>query len=166
MITTKITTIFYLILVLVTSAQAQTSVTTYCPTSALNIRLYEKALQQKIISSLDISKYKKISVNVNLRRGAKVGKTQKTYTLDQILSGLTVTQSELTTLVSGTVAFAEVCSYTYVANVTISAVEKGSKVKLKTVTDSLITITSSGNFRIKGEGNSSSISADPATLIE
>lgn len=132
----------------VSFAQGTGTISLRCPKGATNIRILERVLAAQVKASLDGSVYGDIRVRVGLRLvGAE--KAARSYSFDEFLGGLTLTQQGLTTTIEGDYSYNETCSYRYVAKVQVIARDIASGAVLKSSTDSLMTVTSGGDFQVK-----------------
>lgn len=124
------------------------SATIRCPRQPLNVKLYRRVLAEQVKASIDTVTYSNPRVKVNLRLLAR-DSSKKSVAFADVLNGLTLTQDGLTSVVSGSLSYADSCEYTFLARVKVTAVETATGARLRSINDSTFTITSSGNSVVR-----------------
>lgn len=120
-----------------------------CPQRPLNINLYEEVLAKQIELGVDTDTYSQIRVRVRLRQTGRT-KNRTLVTGDDLLSGLSISQEGLLSTLSGSLAYTTTCDFPFVARVKIRATDISANTRLASSTESIITITSPGEFVSKG----------------
>ena len=116
-----------------------------CPKKPLNIRLYQDVLARQVQLGIDPDVYSNVRVNVRLRQTGRT-KNRTSVSGTDILNGLTITQDGLLTTLSGGVSYTSTCDFPFVARVKIRATDIATGTRLASSTESIVTITSAGEF--------------------
>lgn len=114
-----------------------------CGATSANLSLYQRVLRSKIQSSIDTATYQNIRVRVMFAL-VKPAASPGDFGLDEIMDGISLSQTGLSMTLSGTLGFYTECEYTYRVRVRVSATDKATGTKLKSSTDSIIKIISAG----------------------
>ena len=119
-----------------------------CPAEPLHIELYQKVLKRHILESIDDTLYTKPRVKVQFSLRERVD-LSVTSTFDSVLSGLSSSQLGLSFALRGDLNYQDLsCRYYYQVRVIVTATD-ASGVRLRSSNDSIVTITSTGQGRIK-----------------
>ncbi|MCB0329526.1 MAG: hypothetical protein KDD70_07680 [Bdellovibrionales bacterium] len=135
-----------LLLQVVRMAEAQTvQVDLRCPRGPLNTKMFANVLAKQVELAVDPAVFQNVRARVSLRQ---IGRTKNRTIVDggTVLSGLTISQSGLTGNLSGKLSYSATCDYPFVARVVVSGTDVASGARLAASTQSLITITSPGEF--------------------
>lgn len=133
----------------VTAAGAQENdLTLRCPTDALNLTLYSDTIAAKIKASVDPALYQNVRVRIRTRLlGLQSGSIAASSS--QVISGLSVAQTGLISVISGALSFQPLCQFRYVIRSTVTATEIASGVRLSSTNEGIITISSGGEVEVK-----------------